>query len=133
MRRWWALVLAIAVAAGIASYPMVVRDTSPEARVEILVGPANPDFRTLKEAQRLIRLLEQDLLRQGLRPATLNPDQLEVSGDAINRLLTIRVRDKDPARAAAIANDLAEELELSSRGTFGPASRLRVVEPATSG
>jgi polysaccharide biosynthesis transport protein len=129
VRRWWPVVLLAAVAAGVSAKIIgSTIDPTYEAEVTLLTGPINTDFGTLRASGDLARTYS-DLatsgpilsgavkkLRLGLPVEELRKDVSATSND-VTRLVKIRVRDTGPARAAAIANELARRLTNLTRGT----------------
>jgi tyrosine-protein kinase len=137
--------VASAVLAGVLAY--LVASAQPrvyEARSVVLVGESltglNPDYDQLLVSQRLSTtyaavagtrpVLEKVIAAVGLQDS---PDALsrriQVDTSPDSSLMTIVARDGSPARAAAIANALAEELVNASPGLRGQeADFLRDIE-----
>jgi succinoglycan biosynthesis transport protein ExoP len=115
-----------------------------ESESSLLVGPVSGDRDTLQASGEQARtyagvattatIVTGAAQRVGLSPDSLRSKVDDVTASNITRLLTIRVRDSDPDRAAAIANAVALELiDFSSRaaGLTPREGRLQVVERAT--
>jgi non-specific protein-tyrosine kinase len=137
--------VASAVVAGVATY--LFANAQPrvyEARSVVLVGESltglNPDYNQLLVSQRLSTtyaavagtrpVLEKVIAAVGLEdsPEALSR-RIQVDTSAESSLLTIVARDGSPARAAAIANALAEELINASPAVQGrEADFLRDIE-----
>ncbi len=135
VRAWWLLLVAGVVLASVVAF--VVSSLQPkvyEAQTTLIVGQSlssvNPDYTQLLASQRLSKtyasvattrpLVENVIKQLGL---TQTADELtqRVRADAPpdNTLLTITAQDGDPARAAAIANALAEQLIAASPALQG--------------
>jgi receptor protein-tyrosine kinase len=114
-----------------------------EAEARLLVGPLSPDKDALSAAGAQARtyaalatttpVLDDTARRSGLggSAAAVRSKVHDVTASDVTRLISIRVRDREPARAATIANALAAVLV--ARAETGPlAGRLEVVEPAAA-
>jgi capsular polysaccharide biosynthesis protein len=133
--------LAATLAAGLVSYT-VAHDVRPqyETSARVLVGPLGGEAKTLQASSQLVRSYAELATTRSLRLDTARRLQLppaavrvRVDVDGVTRFLTIRARDTDPARAAAVANAQAAGLvALSTRKGAGHAraGRLRVAERA---
>jgi succinoglycan biosynthesis transport protein ExoP len=124
----------------------VVADRLPEtyeAEARLLVGPLSGDRDTLQAAGSQARtyaalatttpVLGAAAQSSGLgdSAAALRSKVTDVTASDITRLISIRVRDREPARAAAIANAVAGVLvKRASNGP--PEGKLRIVEPAAA-
>ena len=142
-RRWQTLLIAAAIAAGVVGYAVGAGGHKTyEAKAVLLVGPINTDIDTVKAAGQLGQTYAQlattqPVLRATARKLRLNDVSGEVSAsaNAVTRLLTITVKDRDRARATTIARTHADELvalaaqRTSPTGKTDPGS-LQVVEPA---
>lgn len=115
-----------------------------EGEARMLVGPLSGDDETLTASGEQARtyagiattaiIVTGAAVRVGLTPESLESKIEEVTASSITRLLTIRVRDSDSDRAAAIANAIADELDQFSNegaGLTPPEGRLRILERAT--
>lgn len=112
-----------------------------EAQVQLLVGPINTDGDTLKASGLLVQTYGQlaisaTLLKStaqeagGIDPAKL-AQNVRSSANEATRVLAIRVQDGDPARAASIANLMADELiQLTTGATTRPEGQLEVISAA---
>jgi succinoglycan biosynthesis transport protein ExoP len=114
-----------------------------EAEARLLVGPLSADKDTLSAAGAQARtyaalatttpVLAATARRSGLggSAAAVRSKVRDVTASDITRLISIRVRDREPARAATIANALAEVLR--ARASIGPpAGNLHIVESAAA-
>jgi capsular polysaccharide biosynthesis protein len=142
VQRWRWMLLAATLVAGIVGYVGASRGAPRyEARSVLLVGPLNVSKETLDAAGQLALTYAEiartqavlDATARRLRLADVGPN-VETSASSATRLLTIRVRDSNPVRAARIANAEAAELirateERRGAGTAG-ASSLRIVDAA---
>jgi polysaccharide biosynthesis transport protein len=146
MRRWWWVLCVATLLAGLAGH-VVVRQLPAEyeARTRLLVGPNITDVDTLRASGQLARtyaelvtsqsVLEATSARLGLAstPASLT-EAIRPTADGATRLLIIRVRNADPERAAAIANELAAQLgELAAGSSDRPDGLVTVIDPAIPG
>ncbi len=141
VRRWRVVLAAAAVTAGLVGF-VVASSTTPtyEASAVVLVGPTNTDLDTLRAAGQLAQTYAQLATSRPLIAATERRlgvralgSEVTASASGVTRLLTVRVRDRDAARGARIANAHAAELvALADRRrtrTPGPGS-LEIVDPA---
>lgn len=139
-RWWWTLIVAVWVA-GLAGYLVGSRiPPTYETRARLLVGPINTDIDTLRAAGQLVQTYAELVTSQPIIDSTIQELGLTASAselrtnvrataDDVTRLLTIRVQDSDPERAAAIAGSLSDELiQLAAAGTSRPEGELQVVE-----
>jgi capsular polysaccharide biosynthesis protein/Mrp family chromosome partitioning ATPase len=141
VQRWRWMLLAATLAAGVAGYIGAARGAARyEARAVLLVGPLNVSKETLAAGQLSLTYAELartqavlDATARRLRLEQIGPN-VEASASAATRLLTIRVRDSNPVRAARIANAEAAELiratEQPRRAGNAGASTLRIVDAA---
>jgi capsular exopolysaccharide synthesis family protein len=125
MRRWWWLLLAGTLIAGVSSY-IATRDLPSIylARATLIVGRTfedpNPTGNELGLSRQLTSLYAEIARRQPIRDATkdaLGLDKLpdyEVAAIPDTQLLEISVTDTIPVRAQAVANELANQLILGS-------------------
>jgi hypothetical protein len=141
-RRWRWMLLAAALAAGVAGYVTAAGSgRAYESRADILVGSVNTaDIDTLRASGQLAEtyaelatsrpLLQATERRLGLRDVGSN---ITVTANPTTRLLTVAVRNADKKLAANIANTHAEELVgLAQRRRAeaeGPGT-LQLVDPA---
>jgi len=135
VRAWFPLLLASVVLAGIAGY--VVSSMLPkiyEARTTLIVGQllsaVNPDPNQLLVSQRLSTTyaavatkgptLDAVIQRLGLGVTSNDlSQQVHVDAPLDSSLLTITAQDRDPSRAAAIANAIAAQLIATSPALQG--------------
>jgi receptor protein-tyrosine kinase len=114
-----------------------------EAEARLLVGPLSADKDTLSAAGAQARtyaalatttpVLDATAQRSGLgdSAAAVRGKVHDVTASDVTRLISVRVRDSEPARAATIANALAAVL--SARASTGPPEgRLAIVETAAA-
>jgi succinoglycan biosynthesis transport protein ExoP len=114
-----------------------------EAEARLLVGPLSSDKDTLSAAGAQARtyaalatttpMLAATARRSGLgsSAAAVRSKVRDVTASDVTRLISIRVRDREPARAATIANALAEVLK--ARAAAGPpVGNLHIVESAAA-
>jgi capsular polysaccharide biosynthesis protein len=138
------LIIGTGVAALVGFLVAVRLPSTYEAEVRLLVGPVSGDRDTLRASGELARtyaeiatlapILEGAAQRLGLTDSadSIKNKIEDVSSSDVTRLLSIRVRDRDASRSAAIANAIARELVAwSSRGIASPEGRLTVVERAS--
>lgn len=114
-----------------------------ESEATLLVGPVSADRETLQAAGTQARtyagiaqtatILNRAAREVGMTPTSVE-NKLDVTASDITRLITIRARDGDAARAAAIANSSAVALAdyANRQGTLEtpPEGRLTIVERA---
>ncbi len=130
IRTWLPLLVVAAVLAGAAGF--VVSSLQPKvyaAQASLIVGEslsnANPNesqlavsqslaasYAAIAKSRPLLEKVSSDI-NGALSPAELN-DMIAVAADSDVPLLSISVEDTDPARAAAIANSLANALIAAS-------------------
>jgi succinoglycan biosynthesis transport protein ExoP len=114
-----------------------------EAEAVLLVGPLSADKDTLSAAGAQARtyaalatttpMLEATARRSGLgsSASAVRNKVHDVTASDVTRLISIRVRDREPARAATIANALAGVL--ADRASTGPVvGRLTIEETAAA-
>lgn len=121
-RRWWPVILLAAIAAGATAYVAASRMAPTyEAQVTLLTGPINTDYGTLRASGDLARTYAElatsgPVLAGAIERLRLDEtaEQLRLSVRAtsndVTRLVRIRVRDSDGAKAATIANELARRM-----------------------
>jgi non-specific protein-tyrosine kinase len=126
-KRWWWFLALGALIGGVAAYAGASRLTPTyEAEVQLLTGPINTDFTTLRAAGELARTYSElassrRVVDRTIRSLRLPYDREELresmtaTANEVTRIVTVRVRDADPQRAADIANRLARELSRVSR------------------
>jgi capsular polysaccharide biosynthesis protein len=114
-----------------------------EAEARLLVGPLSADKDTLSAAGAQARtyaalatttpMLGATARLSGLgsSAAAVRSKVRDVTASDITRLISIRVRDREPARAATIANALAGVLK-DRAATGPPVGRLTIVETAAA-
>jgi polysaccharide biosynthesis transport protein len=114
-----------------------------EAEARLLVGPLSADKDALSAAGAQARtyaalatttpLLDDAARRAGLggSAAAVRSKVRDVTASDVTRLISVRVRDGEPARAATIANALAAVL-VDRASTGPPEGRLRIVERAAA-
>ncbi len=141
VRRWiWLLALAAMIAGGTALWVYNHQPPVYAAQAKLVVGPGvdspNPDLNALRTGGQLMQTYAQLATTRPVLQAVISdlglrttPEQLmqkiEVRSDAETQILTIRARDGDPARAAAIANAVADTLvSVGSASTGAPQAQL---------
>jgi succinoglycan biosynthesis transport protein ExoP len=143
IRRWWWL---LAIGAGVAALMgFLVANRLPvtyEAEARLLVGPLSGNRDVLDAAGAQARTYAalattKPVLGAAARSvglgtsANIRSKIHDVTASDITRLISIRVRDGVPTRAAAIANALAQTLvQRASSGT--PEGRLTIVDRASA-
>ena len=134
-RKWLPLLVAFAVLGAAAAFGLSsIQQRVYEARATLIVGQSlealNPDFNQLMVSQRLsttyaavattwpalTRVIEK--LHLGTTPAELGK-RVFAEARSDSTLMTVTAQDTDPARAAAIANALADDLIAGSPATQG--------------
>jgi succinoglycan biosynthesis transport protein ExoP len=135
VRAWLPLMILAAALAGAAAYAVSsLQQKVYEAKATLIVGQslsaANPDYTQLLVAENLTAtyaavaktrpILEDVITRLSL---DVNPDDLagrvQVAAPQNSTLITITAQDSVPARAAAIANALADQLIAASPAIQG--------------
>ena len=141
LRWWWLVAAGIVVALG--AWILVSRGPDGyEASTRLRVGPQTGDTDTLRAAGIMARtdaelaksqsLLDDAARALGLPPEEVDDVDVDASADEVTRVLVISVRDDDPARAADLANALADALaaRLKEGPGIGPEGTITVREPA---
>lgn len=128
-RRWWWFLALGAIIAGVAAYAGASRLTPTyEAQVQLLTGPINTDFGTLRAAGELARTYAELATSRGVVDGTIRSlglpyeradvrESVTATSNEVTRIVSIRVRDPDPQRSAHMANRLAQELSRLSLRT----------------
>jgi succinoglycan biosynthesis transport protein ExoP len=141
-RRWWWTLLVAMWVAGLAGLLVATRITPTyEAQVQMLVGPINTDSDTLKASGLLVQtyaqlaisspLLKSTAQEVGGIDATKLGQNVRATANDVTRVLSIRVQDSDPARAAQVANTMSDELiQLTTGATTRPEGQLEVIGAA---
>jgi capsular exopolysaccharide synthesis family protein len=140
-RAWLPLMVVAALVAGAAAFVVSnLQQKVYEAKATLIVGQAlsatNPDYSQLLVAQNLSATYAaiaetSPILESVIRELNLEVDpgelakRIEVSAPRDSTLLMITAQDPDPARAAAIANALAEQLIASSPTIQGRAAEFQ--------
>jgi polysaccharide biosynthesis transport protein len=119
------LIVSLVLAAGAAFGVSSVLPKTYEAKATLIVGQslsaASPDYNQLLVSQRLSTTYASVATKRPALDAVIGQLGLDVTSDELSKrvsasapvdstLLTITARDTDPARAAAIANALAQQL-----------------------
>lgn len=135
LRRWLWLLLASVLLAGVAAY--LVSGTLPkiyDARATLIVGQSltavNPDINQLLTSQRLSQtyakvattrpILDRVIEALGLQmPAEELGLRVQAEAPRDSTFITIAAQDRDPERAAAIANTVAAQLIAASPAIQG--------------
>lgn len=141
-QRWWALLVAATVAAGVAGFAVGAgKPPTYAAKTVLLVGPTNTDYDTVRAAGQLAQTYAQLATTEPVLRGTagrLHLDsvsgQVSASANAVTRLLTITVKDRDRGRAVKIADTHANQMvALGAQRRSGvptDSGRIHVVEPA---
>jgi capsular polysaccharide biosynthesis protein/Mrp family chromosome partitioning ATPase len=139
-RRAWILVLAAAAAALAAHFATAGRAREYQSHAVLLVGPINAGLNTLRAAGPLAETYAElatsrPLVADTERSAHVRgiASHLDVTANQTTRLLTVKVTDSNPVRAARVANAHAASLvALADRRASGPipSGRLSVVDAA---
>jgi non-specific protein-tyrosine kinase len=135
VRAWFPLLIAsVVLAAGAAFVVSNLQEKVYEARATLIVGQSltgvNPDYSQLLVSQRLSTtyaavattrpILDAVIKRLGLDVTSVELlKRVVADAPTDSTLLTFTAQDSDPARAAAIANALAEELIAASPAIQG--------------
>ncbi len=130
VRTWFPLLIAsVVLAAGAAFVVSSLQEKVYEAKATLIVGQSltgvNPDYNQLLVSQRLSTTYAAVATTRPILDAVIGQLGLGVTSDELlkrvradapldSTLLTITAQDTDPARAAAIANALAEQLIAAS-------------------
>jgi len=120
-RFWWLLALGAIVAGLTARYIASQMTPTYEGVVSVLAGPINANYDTQRAAGNLARtyaglatsgpVLERTIGAARVDvPITELRENVSATSNDVTRIVTVRVRDSDPERAAAIANALARQL-----------------------
>ena len=123
--RWWWLILAATILAGISSFIAVMRQPPVyEVRTTLVIGSSfsnlNPNSSELYLEQQLATVYANLASREQVASATMKVlglnglPQYYVRTVPNTPLIEIIVSDTDPARAVAVANELANQLVLAS-------------------
>ncbi len=136
LRKWWRLLVAATLIAGVTS--LIATLWQPNiyaARTTLIVGRSisdpNPDASELSLDSQLAATYAQIANREIIQNATkeaLGLDWLpkySVQAEQDSQLLEISVTDTIPARAQAVANELANQLILKSPGYISPEEKDR--------
>lgn len=144
VRRWWWTLLLAAWIAGLVGFLFAATlEPRYDARVRLLVGPVTADLNTLRASAGLVptfaELAQSEPLLESVAEAPevdLSVAELEaalsITANDTTRLLTIHFDDSDPARAAAVPNEVADQLiALQPTGATLPEGEITIIEPAT--
>ena len=141
IKRWRWMLIVSTLAAAIAGWVIASGDPPEyEARVTLLVGPIGGETDTIRAAGQLVETyaalatsrpqLDATAERLKLRDVSAG---MSTSASSTTRLLTIRVRQRDPILAARIANAHAQTLmELAATHRGVGSGRLTIVDPAVA-
>jgi capsular polysaccharide biosynthesis protein len=146
MRRWSWFVIGTLIAGLLVSW-LVAENTTPvyAARARLIVGPTVESPRasidTIRAAQQFV-VTYREIVKTGapldatIARLNLSETRVELAGKIsvqssdVTRILTIRVRDSDPERAAQIANTLSAVMVERSAQSEQPESQLTLIEDA---
>jgi len=120
-RYWWLLMLGALLGALAARYAASQMTPTYEGVVAVLAGPINADYDTQRAAGNLARtyaglatsgpVLERTVKSaRASVPLTELRNNVSATSNDVTRIVTIRVKDSEPARVADIANALAQQL-----------------------
>jgi capsular polysaccharide biosynthesis protein/Mrp family chromosome partitioning ATPase len=141
-RRWWWTLLVATWVAAMAGLLVATRITPTyEAQAQLLVGPINTDSDTLRASGLLVQtyaqlaisppLLQSTAQEAGIADPIKLGQNVRATANDTTRILSIRAQDSDPARAAKIANTMADELiQLTTGATTRPEGQLEVIGAA---
>ena len=135
LRRWaWLLIAAVLLAGGAAFLVSSALPKTYEASVTLMVGQSlqatSPDYNGLLASARLSQTYANLVDTEPLLAKVIDREQLNMTTDQLGKavkadapsdssMLTITVDDPDPARVAAIANTIADELIAESPAVNG--------------
>ncbi|NMB87734.1 MAG: polysaccharide biosynthesis tyrosine autokinase [Chloroflexi bacterium] len=136
LRKWWRLILAAVVIAAVSSLLATLWQPDVyEARTTLLIGRGikdpNPDAGQLYLDEQLANTYSKIAVREPIQNATKAELGLtwlptyRVQLVTESNLLEITVTDTNPARAQAVANELAHQLILNSPSTVTPEEQAR--------
>jgi len=150
-RRWWTLLVLAPLVCALLAYVYATQTTPTfEAEAQLLVVPGTADSSGLSNASDSApTYVELVTSRAVLRPtvkelalpygAARLRDKVRAEADRRTRLITIRVRDEDSARATGTATELARQLKIyvnAQSGSLGASSNrpeaLEIVERGSS-
>jgi capsular polysaccharide biosynthesis protein/Mrp family chromosome partitioning ATPase len=129
LRRWWWILVAGALAAGVVANIVASRmQPTYLAQARVLVGPINGDKDTLLASGQLARtyaelatsrpVLESVITSSGVpTPVRRLTEEVTTTSNDVNRIVTISVEDTEPAIAATLANGIAARLREISTAT----------------
>ena len=141
-RRWWWTLLVATWVAAMAGLLVATRITPTyEAQAQLLVGPINTDSDTLRASGLLVQtyaqlaisppLLQSTAQEAGIADPIKLGQNVRATANDTTRILSIRAQDADPAKAAKIANTMADELiQLTTGATTRPEGQLEVIGAA---
>ncbi len=135
VRKWFPLLVACVVIAAAAAFALSsIQQRIYQARATLIVGQSlqalNPDFNQLMVSQRLSSTYAAVATKRPALNIVIEQLGLEQTPDQLAKkvwaetptdssLLNLTAQDPDPARAAAIANALADQLIAASPGNPG--------------
>jgi capsular polysaccharide biosynthesis protein/Mrp family chromosome partitioning ATPase len=129
LRRWWWILLAGALAAGVVANIVASRmQPTYVADARVLVGPINGDKDTLLASGQLTRTYAElatsrPVLRSVIKSSGVQTtverltEEITTTSNDVNRIVTISVEDTEPAIAATLANAIATRLRELSTAT----------------
>jgi non-specific protein-tyrosine kinase len=140
IKWWWLILVAIVVSTVTSVFVTSQQPSQYEAKATLMIGNViedpNPTNTQFTLGQQLATTYADIAYRQPIQFATIEALGLQESGlpnynvrpVANTQLLEIVVTDTDPARAAAVANELANQLiDISATNAQGDASRLEFI------
>ena len=143
-RRWWLMILLTAlVAGGTALIASASGASKYQAQARLIVGPVHSDVNTFQGSAKLAQTwaglaTSRQVLQATIRRLRVNLSvgrlarSTSATANGITPLLTIRVSDRNPARAVVLANAIGGTLvDLRLGGNATSTGLLRIVAPAT--
>jgi capsular polysaccharide biosynthesis protein len=146
LRRWWWTLLVATWVTAVAGFLVASSLTRIyEAEARLLVGPFNTDLNTQRASGQLALTYGELVTSRPMLESVIEELGIDVDVEAlretvasipndVTRILTIRVQDPDPERAAEIANALAAATDELASGTSSvqrPEGEIHVVNLAS--
>ena len=140
LRRWWPTLVVATWVAGVTGY--LVASTLParyQGEGQVLVGPSVGDIDTLRASSMLVQVYAHLATSDGVfvpairavdRSMDVNAarEAVQVTGDDVTRIVTIRFEDQDPRRAAAVVASIANQLAaVGSADTSRPEGQVTTI------
>src|SRR5215203_3292641 len=146
LRRWWWTLLVATWVTAVAGFLVASSLTRIyEAEARLLVGPFNTDLNTQRASGQLALTYGELVTSRPMLESVIEElgidvdvedlrDTVTSTPNDVTRILTIRVQDPDPERAAEIANALAAATDELASGTSSvqrPEGEIHVVNLAS--